>query len=388
MVRKRPDGRWEGRIVVGHKKNGNPIFKYVFGKSQKELMEKLHQCIDLYRDVELNENSNMTLGEWLQKWLDEYVVFTVRESTWTGYARNIHNHIVPMLGQKSLQAVTTGDIQKMYNHLKNKGRLRSKNGSHKLSNTTVRGIHMMLHEALDVAVKEHYLVQNPTNGTTVPKVENVPKQILTEEQLQIFMETIRVDAWYDFFYTEMTTGMRRGEICGLKWSDFDAVAGTLQVNRTVLRIDNGMVVSGDTKTVKSRREILLPPSTAELLRKRKKTAISEWIFENPICPEVCVSPQSAYHNLKRILKTAHLPSIRFHDLRHTFATHALTSDVDAKTLAAILGHTNASFTLDTYTHVTGDMQKNASAIVGNFMEEIFGEELKPWQRNEKTEQAQ
>ena len=86
-----------------------------------------------------------------------------------------------------------------------------------------------------------------------------------------------------------------------------------------------------------------------------------------------------------ILKGADLPDIRFHDLRHTFATHAMRSGVDAKTLSGILGHTNASFTLDTYTHVTTDMQKNASVIVGDFMEELFGKELKPWERNESPE---
>lgn len=98
-----------------------------------------------------------------------------------------------------------------------------------------------------------------------------------------------------------------------------------------------------------------------------------------------MSPNSAYNHLKTLLKRAELPDIRFHDLRHTFATHALASGVDAKTLSGILGHTNASFTLDTYTHVTPDMQKTASGIVGGFMEDLFGKELKPWQENEKAE---
>ena len=97
-----------------------------------------------------------------------------------------------------------------------------------------------------------------------------------------------------------------------------------------------------------------------------------------------MSPCTAYNHLKTLLKQAGLPNIRFHDLRHTFATHALTSGVDAKTLSGILGHTNASFTLDTYTHVTSDMQKAASTIVGSFMEDIFGKELKPWQRSEEA----
>lgn len=104
-------------------------------------------------------------------------------------------------------------------------------------------------------------------------------------------------------------------------------------------------------------------------------------------PGAAVSPGSAYRRLKSLLGEAGLPDLRFHDLRHTFATHALTSGVDAKTLSGILGHTKASFTLDTYTHVTGDMQRGAAEIVGGFLTELLGEELEPWQRNENGEMA-
>ncbi len=127
---------------------------------------------------------------------------------------------------------------------------------------------------------------------------------------------------------------------------------------------------GDTKTGAGRRTIKLPPSTVQLLAERKKS-ISQWIFPNPIRPEDPVMPDSGYHRMKKLLKEAGLPNMRFHDLRHTSATHALASGVDAKTLSGILGHTNASFTLDTYTHVTGDMHWRASEIVGGFMEEFM-----------------
>jgi integrase len=169
------------------------------------------------------------------------------------------------------------------------------------------------------------------------------------------------------------------------WRDFDEKTGTLKVCRTLQNMKQGLISLGDTKTSAGMRSIVLPQSTADLLRRRKKNAISQWIFPNPLRPEMPVPPETAYGRLKALLKEAELPDIRFHDLRHTFATHALASGVDAKTLSGILGHTNASFTLDTYTHVTSDMQKSASGIVGGFMEDIFGKELKPWQENEKTE---
>ena len=133
---------------------------------------------------------------------------------------------------------------------------------------------------------------------------------------------------------------------------------------------------GETKTGQGKRSFYLPVSTANVLRERKKNSKSEWIFTDLINPELPIAPPAAYRKMKQLLQKAGLPNIRFHDLRHTFATHALTSGVDAKTLSGILGHTNASFTLDTYTHVTTDMQQRASNIVGGFMNDIFGEELK------------
>lgn len=386
MVRKRKDGRWEGRIVIGHKENGSPIFKSVFAKTQKELMPKLHTAINEYRGAELSENGNMTLNEWMNRWIDEYAVPTLRPSTLNGYRSDIKNHISPALGEKQIRSVTRNDVQKFYNSLKNKKSRSRVHGEEKLlSDSMIRSIHMLLHEIMDAAVRAMLISKNPTCGTTVPKCNYPPKKILNEEQLNIFMDAIlREPMWYDFFYTEITTGLRLGEICGLKWIDFDETAGRLKIRRSVRAVRGGGLEAGETKTEKGIRSILLPPSTLHLLKERRKTAVTEWIFPSLLTPEKPLAPSSAYHRLKVILKGAGLPDIRFHDLRHTFATHALTSGVDAKTLSGILGHTNASFTLDTYTHVTTDMQKNASAVVGGFMEELFGKELKPWQKNEKT----
>ena len=167
------------------------------------------------------------------------------------------------------------------------------------------------------------------------------------------------------------TGLRRGEICGLKWQDIDFEENKLHVNRSVSVKRGGGLNIGETKTETGVRCIQLPPSVAELLKNRKQTAITEWVFPAFLNPEQPIHPQAAYRKLKVILKNAELPLIRFHDLRHTFATHATQGGVDPKTLAGILGHTNASFTLDTYTHVTRDMQKSASAIVGNMMKNIM-----------------
>ena len=386
MVRKRDDGRWEGRIVVGHKEDGSPIFQYILAPTQKALLAKLHQNIETFRDVELTENSRMTLVQWLDRWMEDYAADTLRPNTLRSYEQYIRCYVKPYLGNKVVSRITAQDIQKLYTKLKKEGRIHEHpEHGHELSDTMVRRVHAMLHRCLRDAEAAHVIPLNPAAGAVLPKASAKPRQILTREQMQTFLAAVDGnEVWRDFFYTELTTGLRRGEICGLMWQDFDERAGTLKIVRSVNAPKAGMLEIGETKTDRGRRTIRLPPSTVQRLKERKKHAVSQWIFPEPLAPEKSVRPSAAYYWMKRILREAGLPQIRFHDLRHTFATHALASGVDAKTLSGILGHTNASFTLDTYTHVTPDMQKAASGIVGGFLENLLGKELRPWQTGEKT----
>ena len=389
MVRKREDGRWEGRIVVGHKQNGAPIFRYVLAKTQKELLAKLHRDMEVYQDAQLTEDSRMTLGEYLDRWMAEYGSLTLRPNTLRSYEQYIRCYIKPYLGGKIVSRVTRPDIQRLYTRLKREGRVHDHpEFGHELSDTMVRRIHAMLHRCLKDAERDHIIPCNPTDGASVPKACSKPKQILDRAQMDAFLKAVDAsEVWRDFFYTELTTGLRRGEICGLMWQDFDESAGTLKILRSVNAPKRGELEIGETKTSRGRRIIRLPPSTVQRLKERKKHAVSQWIFPEPLAPEKPVRPSAADDWMKELLKEAGLPHIRFHDLRHTFATHALASGVDAKTLSGILGHTNASFTLDTYTHVTPDMQRAASDVVGGFLENLLGEELRPWQENAKTEPA-
>ncbi len=386
-IRKLESGKWEGRIVIGHKQDGSPIFKYVYAATQREISWKLRELISAYEGSDLTEEKHFTLAAWLDRWSSEYLPLAVRESTVANYRHYIEQHIKPDLGKMLMEELTAADIQKLYNTLKKDGRkIRKGNNSTGLSDTTVLRIHNILHQALDAAVSEWIIPWNPADGVLVPRRAGKPKTILNDKQLESLMEELKKDeVWHDFFCSELTTGLRRGEICALRWEDFDEESCKLSVRRSVRKL-HGVYEFSEPKTNAGRRSIRLPQSTAELLTARKRSAVGEWIFPNPIRPEEPMNPDSAYTRMKVILEKAGLPSIRFHDLRHTFATHALASGVDAKTLSGILGHTNASFTLDTYTHVTTDMQKNASNIVGGFMEELFGKDLKPWE-NEKRETA-
>ena len=224
MVRKRDDGRWEGRIVVGHKENGDSIFRYVYAPTQKELSAKLRQNIDAYQGVDLTEDSSMTLGEWLDRWLAEYMAGTVRPGTLQTYRRYADLYIKPTLGDRPLNQITPAEIQKLYAHLKKRGRVRKhKKYGQQLSDSMVHCIHTLLHGAMGAAEQFRLIPRNPVADVTAPKQKPPPKQILNDEQLDTFMAAIQADdIWRDFFYTELTTGLRLGEICGLRWEDFDA----------------------------------------------------------------------------------------------------------------------------------------------------------------------
>ena len=318
MVRKRDDGRWEGRIVVGHKENGDSIFHYVSAKTQKALMEKMHRCIVEYDGAELTEDSRMTLGEWLDIWLSECAEPSVRPSTYKGYRGYAERNIKPSLGSKQISKVTAADVQTLYRKLQREGGV----GGGALSPATVRRIHGVLHQALNAAVDRHLIVKNPTDDVTLPKKVTAAKTILNDKQLERFMEAIKADEhWHDFFYLEITTGLRRGELCGLMWTDFDAEKGTLTVRRTLHNKEGGGYYVGETKTGAGRRIIKLPPSTVQLLSERKRTSISQWIFPNPIHPEDPIMPNNGYTRMKKLLAEAGLPNMRFHDLRHPYVKH-------------------------------------------------------------------
>ena len=303
MVRKK-DGKWEARIVVGHKNDGSPIFRYVYAKTQKELNEKLLKKKNEYHGIELTEDSNMTVGEWLDKWLEKYASLTLRENTLTGYRRIVNNYVKPNIGDKPIAFITANDLQKLYVKLKNSGRKHyHPEFKRELSNGSVLRVHTMLHKAFDDAIKEGLIPKNPTLNTNPPKKKKTEMKVLNDEQLEKFMKAIEQDEiWYDFFYTELTTGLRRGEICGLKWEDFDENENSVTVKRSLTTVTDGKVIQSEPKTADGKRKIYLPESTAELLKKRKQSSNSEWIFENPLDPTLPVVPYSAYHRLKTILR--------------------------------------------------------------------------------------
>lgn len=372
MMRK-VDNYWEGRIIVGHNNDGTPIFRYIYGQTQKDLTEKMHRKHIEYSGIELTEKSNMTLSEWCDIWCEKYANGIFKPTTVDGYKREIEYYIKPNLGNKKISAITPNDIQKMYTKLKKSGRINyDEKLGYGLSDATITRLHGTMHKILGDAVAERVIHKNPTIGTNPPKRKSKEMKVLNAEELEKFIEAIKKDpVWSEFFYIEITTGLRLGENCGLKWTDLNEKEKSLTIRRNISFL-NGEYIESTPKTESGIRKVYLTDYAFDMLQKKKQKSTSEWIFENPTNPLLPVAPHSAYNRFKVILKNEGLPNIRFHDLRHTFATHAMDSGVDPKTLSETLGHTNASFTLDTYTHVTPEMKEEAAEIMENVIENMFG----------------
>jgi len=257
------------------------------------------------------------------------------------------------------------DLQRLYKQLLEHGRvecMEARNKPKGLSVKTVRNINQMISSALNCAVEQRLIPSNPTKGCVLPKLEKKEMKILPPESLGTFFEEARRSGVFELYYVDLVTGLRRGELLGLKWSDIDLKKGIIHVRRQILR-QNGKIIEAPLKTKNSYRDIAIGADTIDVLKGMDQ--ISEYVFPSPHGGPM--SPDSVLHMLQRVLKRAGLERIRFHDLRHTFSVLALQNGVDVKTLSAMLGHYSAGFTLDTYAHVTTSMQKQAANAVGNFL---------------------
>ena len=244
-------------------------------------------------------------------------------------------------------------------------RIESKHQEKGLSAKTVRNIHQIIASAMKLAKEQRLIATDPTEGCALPKLEHKEMQTLPVEQLASFLREAKESGVFELYYAELATGLRRGELLGLKWEDIDFEHGSLRVKRQIARI-NGEIVEAPLKTKNAYRTLPLADDTIQVLKQqRKKVGSSPWVFPSPTGGPI--SPDSVLHMLHRVLKRAGLPRVRFHDLRHTFATLALQNGVDIKTVSGMLGHFSAGFTLDTYAHVTTAAQKEAAKTMGKVL---------------------
>lgn len=367
-IRKRKDGRWEGRYTVGRDPvSGKQVFKNVLGKTQAEVKEKMKLAIEKSKKVDFQKTGKYTVTQWMDEWFENVCKLKVRPSSHQTYRGYIDNHITPYIGQLPIEKLSTMELQKLYRKLMTKGRVERIESEHQpkgLSAKTVRNIHQVISSAMDFAVAQKIISENPCKVVALPKVEHREMQTIPAKQLRAFLVEAKASGVYEMYYTELATGLRRGELLGLKWSDIDLESGIIRVMRQVARVD-GQIVEAPLKTKNSYRTVAISQQAVEVLRQQKAKTNDEYVFPSPNGGPI--SPDSVNNMLKRVLARAGIPRVRFHDLRHTFATVALQNGVDIKTVSGMLGHFSAGFTLDTYAHVTTAAQKEAAQTMGNVL---------------------
>ncbi|MBR4062186.1 MAG: site-specific integrase [Clostridia bacterium] len=359
----RKDGRWEGRIIIGYNENGNPKTKNVTAKTQAECKEKLQALKEKWGRTSDRLKSDMPFGDWMDFWYQNFSKPKIRQTTQECYENRIYNHIIPEIGKIPMNKLTQNDLQQFYARLKKGGRRRlTEFYGEGLSDRMVRSCHTTCRTALEKAVTEGLITVNPAIGCRLPPKKAKEMQVLTQDEIRRFLIQANEEGYYEFFLLELITGMRRGEILGLQWKDVNFATGELHIRRQVVKKGAQTQIT-KPKTKSSIRTILLPSDMLDILAEHKKNATCEWVFPSPVKEGEPRNPDSIYGKFQKILKRAQCKKVRFHDLRHTFATMALENGMDIKTLSAMIGHISAETTLNIYSHITDTMQQQAAVRI-------------------------
>ena len=353
------DKKWVGSITLENRKR-----KVFYGKTRKEVQEKLNQALYEQRQGTLITATKQTLAHFLTDWLENTQKDSLRSRSYERYEELIRLHIVPVLGRHELKKLTAQQVQAFYKKKLDEG----------FSATTVVYLHNVLHKALDTAVKWELVAKNVCDLVTPPRQKPFEAQALMLEQVQKLLAVTQGHHMEALFKLALATGMRRGELMGLKWQDIDFNKGVLQVRRILSRIPTKLPGKGyeeaEPKTQKSKRSIIIAPIALEALKQHRLRQLEAKLKAGSLWQEhdyvFCTSvgthlnpSKDILDQLKLLLKKAGLPDIRFHDLRHSTATLLLSVGVHPKVVQEILGHSQISMTLDVYSHVFPSMQQEA-----------------------------
>lgn len=375
-IRKRPDGTWEARFYAGRDPGtGKPIRKSIYGKTQADVRKKLTAST---RDVDegtYTEPSKMQLSVWMDTWVSEYTK-NLKPYSLRNYKSQIENHIKPYIGAVKVTELTPDMILRMYNKL---------TGECGLSAKTVRNIHGILHAAYETLIDIGEIKVNPCAacGKRLPKVEKKELHTLADDDLAHFIETIKGNPYENLFLVDLFTGLRQGELLGLRWSCIDFEKGCITIDKQLYKPDKGGEYT--LEPLKNRKtRIIWPAQFVFAILKRERTkqranrlqAGSKWdegnlpglVFTNEFGKHLAHT--TVYKRFKCAVAESGIPDVRFHDMRHSYAVASLRSGDDVKTVQENLGHATAAFTLDQYAFATETMKKESAARMDQFIASI------------------
>ena len=363
-VRLRKDGRWEGRVVIGYDDKGLPKTKNVLAKTKMECEKKLKELkASVDKPAPSKARADMPFGDWMDLWLETYCKPNFRMGTVQSYEGFIRLYLRPKLGHIPLNKLTTNDIQQCYTWMKTDGRsAKREERGNGLSDNVLQSCHSVCRKILDQAVAEHLIHSNPADNCKLPTVHRREMQVLNREEMQRLLIQAKHEGYYELFLLELSTGLRIGELLALQWDDLNFTTGELKIEKQVLRGNHDPAVT-EPKTKASIRTVILPPTVLNVLKEYKETVNSRWLFPSPRRNDAPLSPCTVQQRLGLILEHAGIKKIRFHDLRHTFATNALKHGMDVKTLSTIIGHISSRTTLNVYAHVTDEMKEKAAVTI-------------------------
>ena len=323
-IRKRKDGRWEGRYTAGYDKDGKVITKNVLGKTQAEVKEKLKTAIEESQKLDPTRTGQYTVQTWVTLWYEVFIKPQIRPNTKQFYRNCMENHLFPALGNCPLEKLSTIQIQRAINEMSEHGR--NHYYSHiplketTLSPRIVQGILGILRKSLDQAVAEKLILSNPTANCKAPKTVRKEMKVLPEELIGPYLHEAKQRGVFAPLYLELTSGLRRGELLALLWKDLNVKERTLSVTKSVCRIDHQLVVS-QPKTKNSLRLLTLPESTVQILvEEHEKHPDNPYMFPSPKTGEM-LDPASFRAMHDRILEAIGAEHVRFHDMRHPYVKH-------------------------------------------------------------------
>ena len=376
-ISKRANGTWEGKICVcTYQSTGKMIRKSVYGRTQKEVREKMAALQKEYADVTNASDLDameMTLGEWLDMWTADYLK-DLKPGTLVSYKSIVENHIRPILGKIALQKLKAPVIQKFYNQLREKG----------LSPKYIKNVHGVLHRALDMAIKVEFIEKNYSSVCSLPRGEAQEIHPLDAPEQKKLLAAIKGEEHEDLIIVDMFTGMRCGELIGLTWDCIDFEKGLIFVKKQLVqtRTAGAKYSFGSLKNGKTR--VLMPADFIMKILKRHKVRQAEMklaageLWNEGDFPNLVFTHKDGSHlsqptvwkEFQKLLDKAGLEHHRVHDLRHTFAINSIMAGDDIKTLQENMGHYSAAFTLDRYGHVTETMRKASSDRMQRFIEAL------------------